>query len=351
MVMSNTVIMVWIKTDSGTHPNGSIKTYGLGDLLRGTIYLHQMSVRLGFNFIVDFSMNPISKHLIVHQHEHSQYVNENIKKTHIVHCHEPNKFDVIYQASLMNPDPLLICTNMFCDEPLSAECKQYMKTLLTPNAYFSTYLSKQNALHNVSSPYSIMHIRLHDDEFFNNKSVNNSNMNDAIKIMNRHTVPGDILMSNSYRFKEQVKSLRGHGRTAIAMLNTHPLHLGELSTMFHDNIAKSFKETLYEFFVLVNASSIKTYSVYDWVSGFVKFASVIYDVPLIDLKQPLSSTVIIKHQENHEREVVSPVSNKSVIKLEDSMRIKPTILINRSRANPTHYPSALQQNIRFGMKY
>lgn len=353
MVMCKTVIMVWIKTDSGTHPNGSIKSYGLGDLLRGTIYLHQMSVRLGFNFIVDFSMNPISKHLLVHAHahEHSQYVNANIKNTHIVHCHEPTKFDGIYQASLLHPDPLLICTNMFCDEPLSVECKQFMKTLLTPNASFSTYLNEQNALHKFSTPYSIMHIRLNDDEFFKNKSVNNSDMNDAIEIMNRHTVPGDILMSNSYRFKEHVKSLRGYGRTTIAMLNTHPLHLGELSTMFHDNIAKSFKETLYEFFILGNASSIKTYSVYDWVSGFVKFASVIYDVPLIDLKQPLSSTVIIKHQENHEREVVSPVSNKSFINFEDSMRFTPIILVNRSRANPNHYPTSLQQNIRFGMKY
>lgn len=345
MAMSKTVIMVWIKTDSGTHPNGSIKTYGLGDLLRGTIYLHQMSVRLGFNFIVDFSMNPISNHLLVHEHEHvhSQYVNANIKNTHIVHCHEPNKFDVIYQASLMNPDPLLICTNMFCNEPLSVECKQFMKTLLTPNASFSTYLIEQNALHNVSVPYSIMHIRLHDDEFFNNKSVNNSDMNDAIKIITQHTIPGDILMSNSHRFKEHVKSLYGHDN--IAMFNTNPLHLGELSTMFHDSIDKSFKDTLYEFFVLVNASSIKTYSVYDWVSGFVKFASLIYDVPLIDLKQRPSSTVIIKHQEIHDHDA----SNKSVLTM-DQMRFKPTILINRSYTPLNRYQILNKQNLRFSMK-
>ena len=237
--MSKTVIMIWSKTDSGTHPNGSIKTYGLGDLLRGTIFLHQMSVRLGFNLVVDLSMHPISKHLIVTEHAHAQYVNANIHKTHIVHCHETNKFNVIYKASLGTNEPLLICTNMFCNEPLSVECKQFMKTLLTPNEPFANYMIQQNAAYDVSLPYSIMHIRLGDDEFFEN---------------------------------------------GIAMFNTRPLHFGELSTMFRDNVAESFKETLYEFFVLGNASSIKTYSVYDWVSGFVKFAGLIHDVPVIDLK-------------------------------------------------------------------
>ena len=279
--MSKTVIMLWSKTDSGTHPNGSIKSYGLGDLLRGTIYLHQMSVRYGFNLVVDLSMHPISKHLIVNEHAHAQYVNANMHKTCIVNAYETTKFEVIYKASLRANEPLLICTNMFCSEPLSVNCKQFMKTLLTPNEALANYMSQQNTAYELSVPYSIVHIRLGDDEFFENKPVNNSNANDAVAVLKQHAGPRDILLSNSHRFKEQLKSL--HGIT-IAMFNTRPLHLGELSTMFHNNVADSFKETLYEFFVLVHASTIKTYSVYDWVSGFVKFAGLIHDVPVIDLK-------------------------------------------------------------------
>lgn len=285
--MHKTVVMLWSKTDSGTHPNGSIKTYGLGDLLRGTIYLHQMSVRLGFDLIVDISMHPISKYLVVHEHAHTKYVNANMDKLHIVHAYETTKFEVIYKASLGTAEPLLICTNMFCNEPLSEECKQFMKTLLTPNEAFANYMMQQHASYDVSAaPYSIVHVRLGDDEFFENKSVNNSNVNDAIALLKRHTMPGDILLSNSYRFKQHVKALYG---TAIPMFNTRPLHLGELSTMFHDNVADSFKETLYEFFALGNAIAIKTYSVYDWVSGFVKFAGLIFDVPVIDLKPTIFS--------------------------------------------------------------
>lgn len=282
--MQKTVIMVWCKTDSGTHPNGSVKTYGLGDLLRGTIYLHQMSVQLGFNLVVDMRMHPISQHLIVNKHDYAEYVNANMNKIQIIHCHEPDKFKSIYIASLKDPEPLLICTNMFCNDELSTDCKQFMRKLLTPNESFKNYISQQNALYEVSSPYSIIHIRLGDDEFFKDKTMNGSNiknMNDAIHIIKKYIEPNDILMSNSFRLKQQLKSLNAN----ITMFNTRPLHLGELSTMFHENMAESIKETLYEFTTLMNASKIKTYSVYEWVSGFVKFAGLICDIPLTDLKQ------------------------------------------------------------------
>ena len=277
--MGKTVIMVWHKTDSGTHSNGSIKSYGLGDLLRGTICLHQLSIMFGFNFIVDIRRHPISQYLIVNAHPHVKYVNANMHKLQIVHCHEPPKFNIIYKASLHTDNPLLICTNMFCNEHLSVECKQFMKTLLTPNKHFSTYINQQNVLYAVSVPYSIIHIRLGDDEFLKNKT--NANFAIAAKLIKEHAVPSDILITDSFRLKEYLKS----NQTEIAMFNTRPLHLGELTTMFHDNISDSFKETLYEFFILSNATRIATHSVYEWVSGFVKFSGLIYDISLIDLKQ------------------------------------------------------------------
>lgn len=291
--MQKTVIMVWSKTDSGTHSNGSIKTYGFGDLLRGTIYLHQQSVDFGFNFIVDIRLHPISKCLIMKKHDHMEYVNANMNKIQIVNCHEPYKFNIVYNASLRNDEPLLICTNMFCNNELSTDCKQFMRKLLTQNESFKNYISQQNALYNVSSPYSIMHIRLGDDEFFENKTANVHNIAAATKLIKEHAVPTDILMSNSFRFKEYVRSLNVN----VTMFNTRPVHLGELSTIFRKNIADSFKETLYEFFTLGNASEIKTYSVYEWVSGFVKFASIIYDIPLIDLKQMQMQQLLQKHQQ------------------------------------------------------
>jgi hypothetical protein len=166
-----------------------------------------------------------------------------------------------------------------------------MRKLLIPNESFKNYINQQNALYNVSAPYSIIHIRLGDDEFFKDKSMNVSNIkniNNAIHIIKKYIEPKDILMSNSFHLKQHLKSLNAN----ITMFNTRPLHLGELSTIFYENVTESIKETLYEFITLMNASKIKTYSVYEWVSGFVKFAGLICDIPLIDLKQSLIPHVI-----------------------------------------------------------
>jgi hypothetical protein len=280
--MKKIVVMVWRKTDSGTHPNGAIKTYGLGDLLRGTIYLHQQSIRFGFNFIVDIRMHPISKYLVVKNHDYMEYVNINLNKIQIVNCHDSkyNKFNIIYNESLHNDQPLLVCTNMFCNDQLTLGCKQFMKTLLTPNKNFANYINQQNSSYGVLVPYSILHIRLGDDEFLKNK-INISTITTATGIIKKYAASSDILITDSFRLKEFLKSTQHE----ITMFNTRPLHLGELSTIFGENVLDSFEETLYEFFALSKASNIKTYSVYEWVSGFVKFVSIIYDIPLCDLKQ------------------------------------------------------------------
>ena len=285
--MQKTVIMVWLKTDSGMHPNGFIKSYGLGDILRGTIYLHQMSVKFGFNFIVDIRPHPISQHLIVNKHSFMEYVDANMNRVNIINCDETaDKFNYIYNASLCISDPLLICTNMFCNDNLSSECKYFMKQLLTPNKNFSEYLNEKTKSYSLlSSPYSIIHFRLGDSEFLTKNQTDGSTLNETVNILKKYAESTDILMTDSFRFKQYLVD----NKINVAMFNTRPLHLGEFLTVFTE-VGASFKETLYEFFTLSTASKIKTHSVYGWVSGFVKFSSLIYDVPLTDLKMQITSS-------------------------------------------------------------
>ena len=279
--MKKTVIMVWSKTDSGMHPNGCIKTYGLGDILRGTIFLYQMSVKFGFNFIVDIRPHPISQHLIVNKHSLMEYVDANMNNIKIINCDEPaDKFHYIYNASLHISDPLLICTNMFCNENLSSDCKHFMKQLLTPNKNFSEYLNEKTRSYSIlSSPYSIIHFRLGDSEFLTKNQTDGSTLNETVNILKKYAESTDILMTDSFRFKQYLVD----NKIDVAMFNTRPLHVGEFLTVFTE-VGDSFKETLYEFFTLSTASKIKTHSVYGWISGFVKFSSLIYDVPLTNLK-------------------------------------------------------------------
>jgi hypothetical protein len=50
-----------------------------------------------------------------------------------------------------------------------------------------------------------------------------------------------------------------------------------------DNDDKLIKNTLLEFFIMTNANKIKTYSNYTWISGFVLWASYIYNIPLTQI--------------------------------------------------------------------
>jgi len=43
-------------------------------------------------------------------------------------------------------------------------------------------------------------------------------------------------------------------------------------------------ETLCDFFLIQNAKSINCYSNYNWISNFILWTSIIYDVPLYNLK-------------------------------------------------------------------
>ena len=64
---TNTVIMVWMQDPAS----------GLGDLLRGTVYLCELSQQLNFRLIIDTQLHPVSHLLQSTAHEYSEYVRQN----------------------------------------------------------------------------------------------------------------------------------------------------------------------------------------------------------------------------------------------------------------------------------
>ena len=64
----------------------------------------------------------------------------------------------------------------------------------------------------------------------------------------------------------------------INVIETIPVHLGRSTD--HNSI----KDTLIDFFILTTASKIKTYTSYEWISGFVYWAHKIYDIPLMKME-------------------------------------------------------------------
>jgi hypothetical protein len=278
--MSNIVIMVWMK-----HLNA-----GFGDMLRGTIYLYKLSQQLKFKLIVDTQLHPVSNFLISQPHEYSDYVIQN--KSKIIHTINAQQADSIVNqirdhGLSCNPNPILITTNYSDNHgPPSAECKQFMRSMLIPNDEFKTYFNDMCVAFKIPKHYSIMHFRVGDDDLMSHKSVR-ENYHKLINIVNENiaTTPNLHIIADSAMFKQYLKT-KLHPKIINRVIPTNPIHLS------HPNAnVETIKETLFDFMLLTNARIIKTHSTYGWISGFVQWVSHIFNVPLINLKpkiQPMN---------------------------------------------------------------
>jgi len=147
---------------------------------------------------------------------------------------------------------------------VSLKAKIFARSLLQP---CDELVSKLEDF--AGAEYSIIHFRLGDEEM----SVGRSDgFERELALLKRHMRPTDILLTDSHAFKTCA-----HNDLGIRVIPTVPVHVGVSGT------SAGYLDTLFEFFLVTQAKSIKTYSVYPWISGFVLSVSKIYGVPLYRL--------------------------------------------------------------------
>lgn len=267
------VIMVW-KQD---------QLAGLGDLLRGTVHLHALSQQLNFRLIVDTQLHPISNFLISDSHEYSDFVLQN-KDNVLNFVNSINPVEEMIKKRLMHPDstknPILVISNSMENGniPPNAHTKSLIRTILTPNKEFKTEFNSMCAAFKIPNNYSILHLRLGDDDLVKH-SINIQKYKDMLKFIDAHVTPNDngLIISDSFRFKQYLLHVRPHLMNRI--IPTKPVHLSHST----DKDARMIKETLFDLFLLMNSKSIKTYTIYTWVSGFVQWVSCAFNIPLISI--------------------------------------------------------------------
>jgi hypothetical protein len=138
-----TLIHVWTneaynikmnKNDTGSY-------WGLGDLLRGTIKLYQIAKKHSYNYIVDIQLHPISNFLKSENHEYSDLILENKDKIFFIEDSESyiteSKDNVVF---LVSRDGY---KNM---EPITQDCKDFMKNFLTPNEEFEKFFQEKRKI-------------------------------------------------------------------------------------------------------------------------------------------------------------------------------------------------------------
>jgi hypothetical protein len=268
-----TIIFVWTHEfnidkehlNKYNHYNETNFFFGLGDLIRATIKLFHLSKSMNFNFIVDLQLHPISEYLVLNKHVYSDFVILN--KNNVRYICYGGLEDYIHETS--SDEPQLIFTNDFFEGDISEECKIFIKNIFTPTNIYKKFIDSM--LSSIPfNEYNIMHYRLNDNEFLNIK--NDTKYEEQLNILNEHVEYNDILVSDTKKFKDYV-----FFNSDIFMFDTKICHLG----LSKDS--DEIRDTLFEFFLILNAKKIKTYCRIHSISGFINWASKIYDIPVFKI--------------------------------------------------------------------
>jgi hypothetical protein len=267
--MNKTVILVWTKTPCNIKDNIDCNYWGLGDMIRGTIHMYNITKELGINFIVDTNLHSISKYLKKRNHPYEDLVLQNKDNVPFV-LHDGNlnylRMYVTNPSNYKDGFLFLMTNGPFFIKEIKNDCKEFIKDILNPNEELQFAIDEKIKTIPYHE-YSILHYRFGDGELVRNAQVKHIDfLDNALKNRDDHS----ILLSDSKSFKQFMRTA-----SDIFMLDTTICHLGHSSVETYD-----LKDTLIEFFITTKAKSIKTYTVHTWISGFVRIANIIYDVPL-----------------------------------------------------------------------
>ena len=167
--------------------------FGLGDLIRSTIKLHELSKIMNFNYIVDIQLHPISQFLKLMSHKYTEYVYMNRDNIQYVCYGEVEDY-----INKHNPnDIMLILTNDFYENTIvTNDCKQFIKHIFTPTNMFDDFI--QNKLSKIPFTYfNILHYRLNDNVFLNR--LQDKSYDSYVDHIQTHKEHNDILHLFSYK--------------------------------------------------------------------------------------------------------------------------------------------------------
>jgi hypothetical protein len=253
------MIVLFVITNKVANFTGG--AWGFGDLLKGLIHVYQLSKKYNFELYVDFQYHPISNYFKQSQHPYIQHVHEHIDNIHLLSGSEAENY-IIEHSNL--PIIQFLCNQMY-HEPVSQDCKEFIKNIFIPNDNLQSYF--QNKLNQIPySHYDIIHYRFGDHEMFYGVP-GHADEHYHNHMVNVHLTKKDntILISDSNYFKQYVKR-----HTHIFLFDDTPRHVG---------ISDDLYDTLSDFFIISNADEVTSYSVYGWASGFVKVPVDLNNVP------------------------------------------------------------------------
>jgi len=273
---NKTIYLVWRNLINKSNSNG------FGDKLRSAIATYQFSRENNIRFVLDGTDDICGKFLKnITTYDYFLIKNKKVEHIECPNNSESCDFGSKINKKLNKSSVIFISTNK-C--PNNDDCISYKKNILSnDDKLFAKYICEprnflkeeiENKLKTLPKNYGIQHFRFNDSVFDNDIDVNDSKFISFYNILESTYKPTDVLLSNSLNFKRYAKNKLNIKTVDCDGKLCKIEHIGK-STDY-----ESVKSSFIEFYIISKAKYIKTKSDYDWVSNFIKWPSLIYDVPL-----------------------------------------------------------------------
>lgn len=241
------------------HPTSPSTFWGLGDILRGLLAVYQYCKQFRYEFRIGLAGHPILNYLDIS----ADYVLEIPPLIKISYVGGDGARS-LEQSDLQINTPIF--SNVWCKEPLLDDERKLLQTVLNVSSPYKIDLPPK---------YNLFHFRLNDAIYNSGKKVDSSNFKAWLRLIQKHYTTGDFLISNCKEFKIYV-------REQLPDVNIWNEDGGVHSGLATNN--SDLLTTIYDLQITTNASRIYTYSEYNWISGFVYWPALAYQIPLVDLK-------------------------------------------------------------------
>jgi len=240
---------------------------GIGDNIRGLITILQIKKILNFELNIDFCNHVFNQYLV------NNYIsiNSQIEKTYLFYNENINNNFLVNEINELskNYNVISIYTNSFpiIDE-IDNDIKVYIKKLLILKPEIEEYIKLK--LYELPPIFNLFHYRVGDNILINNNIENNSlYVENFLKNIKKNAV----IISDSLSFKKELFDLYNNKDVYVF-----------LNKPYHTKIQSDI-DTIVDFFLIKNAKAVYCYSNYRWISNFVLWTSIIYDISLFDIKE------------------------------------------------------------------
>jgi hypothetical protein len=265
---------------------------GIGDFLRGSVFLKQALDQVGINFDIDFTYHPISSFLVkpsVVNYEKEEifdvekfikkdpatYLDSLRLKTQEILNLKKSKIFLLTNFS----DCIFLDTKDFAKIGMSNECRKFFQKRIK----FTKPVHNLFKSINLPKKYNVVHFRCGDYELVSGGGgkpgvTNNKNYKvdyqQCLALVRK--IKNPIVLSDSNKLKY---FLEENGCKIIHKNSQHSsANPGSITGIQYED--DKMLHVCLDMLIMSKASSIQTYSVYPWFSGFSFWTAKIHNVPI-----------------------------------------------------------------------